>query len=90
MIRGSVFIGPHAVRRYVERCRPGLSYDAAREELLAAIADAHPIKSSGDCVVLRTGRAFGRIRLVVGPGRGPFPALLTVLSARTSKGRRRC
>lgn len=79
MIRGSVFVGPHAVARYRTRIRPGLTYDEARDELIAATQDAHPVRRSGDCVILRTGRRYGRIRLVVGPGDGPLPALVTVL-----------
>ena len=84
MIRGHAFVGPHAVRRYRERHRPDLTYEEAREELVDALEDAHVVKRSGDCVVMRTGRRFGRVRLVVGPGQGgPLPALLTVLPGHT-------
>lgn len=80
--RGSVFVTPHAVRRYMERCAPGLGYEEARDALLDLFERSHPVKPKhGGAWLFRTGKPL-RLRVIVAPPgvHGPLPALTTVLS----------
>ena len=76
--RGRFFVTPHAVRQYQRRVRPELGYEDARAELIAISERARYVRPARDgCEVWRTPRPE-RLRLIVGPGKGPLPALITV------------
>jgi hypothetical protein len=78
-MNGRWFITPHAVdqyRRRVHQC----SHDEARDDLIALSARAHFVKPlHSGCELWRTGKPH-RLRLIVGPGEGDMPALVTVLA----------
>lgn len=77
-VRGPLFVTPHAVRRFRERVRPELTYEQARDELVRLSRTAHRVRPTRDGAELwRTGPPE-RLRLIVGPGTGPLPALITV------------
>lgn len=77
--RGQWFITPHAVRRYIERVRPGLTYEQALEELVAASLRARRLHETAPGVVLyRDGRPLRTRFRVVENGAG-LPQLVTVL-----------
>lgn len=83
---GRWFITPHAVRQYIARVR-ACSYDEALADLIRISEAAHYVKpTKGGAQMWRgprhrigKGRRTGGIRLIVGPGEGDLPALLTVL-----------
>lgn len=78
MIPGRWFVTPHAVRRYRQRVRP----DASRGQALAELALWSEIaERRGSAEWIAEGPL--RLRLVVGRGEGPRPALLTVTTERT-------
>lgn len=76
---GRFFATPHAVRRFRDRIRPHLSYDQARRQLLRIAATAHPVKERRDGNWLWRAAKPTRLRLVIGAGEGPLPAIVTVL-----------
>jgi hypothetical protein len=83
MIEGDVFITPHAVRQYQTRTRAGrgMQFEAARAHLVEQVAKARAIKPTGrGGAVLFRGPKPERLRLVIGPGEGDKPALVTVLT----------
>ena len=82
MIDGGVFVTPHAVRQYQARARAGWSmgFEQARAHLVAQMELAHAVKPTGAGAVLFRGPKPERLRLIVGPGKGDMPALITVLT----------
>lgn len=89
---GRFFVAPHAVERFRHRMRPHLSYDRARRQLLRIAETAHPVKERRDGRWLYRAAPPTRLRLVVGEGEGPLPAIVTVLDPHDRydwKGRRR-
>jgi hypothetical protein len=82
MIDGDVFITPHAVRQYQARARAGWSmqFEEARAHLVEQVAKAHAVKPTGHGAVLFRGPKPERLRLLIGPGEGDMPALITVLT----------
>lgn len=80
MIAGRFFITPHAVRRYIERVRAGLSYEDALARLVTITEGAHRVREIGDGVELWRGPKPERLRLRVST-RGPgLPQVVTVLA----------
>jgi 3'-phosphoadenosine 5'-phosphosulfate sulfotransferase (PAPS reductase)/FAD synthetase len=80
MIAGRWFITPHAVRQYIARARPGLLYEEARDELIAASERAHFVRHERDeCDLYRLGKPL-RLRLIVSRRGTGLPQLVTVLS----------
>ena len=77
--RGRWFITPHAVRRYVERCRPGLSYERALGELVEASEAAKLVREIEPGILLYVGPKPHRWRYRVATGGTGLPQLLTVL-----------
>lgn len=77
--RGKWFITPHAVRRYVERCRPGLFYELALGELVAASETAKLRREVEPGVLEYVGPKPHRWRYRVATGGQGLPQLLTVL-----------
>jgi hypothetical protein len=78
-----VFITPHAVRQYQHRTRAGrgMSFEEARMHLIGQMTMAHVVKpTSNGAAVLFRGPKPERLRLLVGPGEGNKPALVTVLT----------
>jgi hypothetical protein len=85
-IMGRWYITPHAVEAYIRRVCP-----CTREQALVDLATiserAHYVKPAAGAAQLwrgprkriGKGRRTGGIRLIVGPGEGNLPALLTVL-----------
>lgn len=82
MIYGDVFITPHAVRQYQARARAGwgMGFEQARAHLVEQVAKARAIKPTGCGAVLFRGPKPERLRLLIGPGEGSMPALVTVLT----------
>lgn len=77
--RGRWFVTPHAVRRYIERVRPELTYEQALEELVAASMRARRLRETSPGVALyRDGRPL-RTRFRVAENGPGLPQLLTVL-----------
>lgn len=81
--RGPWFITPHAVARYIERCRPGLTYEKALEELIAHAETARYLRpvtvgNHGRCELWRT-RDRRNWRLIVSREKPGLPQLVTVL-----------
>lgn len=85
MIAGRWFITRHAVDRYRERIRPGLSYEQALAELIRLSEQSHFVKAlDGGIEFWRTGRPH-RLRFRVSTrssARGGKPQLLTVLAGK--------
>ena len=79
--RGPFFVTPHAVRRYIERVRPGLTYEQALGELVAMARGAHLVKELASGLELWRGPPPRRLRFRVSPGCGGLPQLVTVLEA---------
>jgi len=80
-IAGMWYVTPHAVARYRQRVR-SCSRDDARAELIALSSRARFVRPLEDgCEMWRGPRRgpSGGLRLIVGPGEGDLPALLTVL-----------
>lgn len=88
-VRSRFFATSHAVRQFVRRVRPDLSFVHARDELLRLAEGAHVVRPARNgCVLMRT-PAPERLRLIVGPGQGPLPAIVTV-ETRCDEDARRC
>ena len=85
-MQGRWYITPHAVDAYIHRVRQ-CSREEALADLVAISERAHYVKpATGAAQLWRgprkrigKGRRTGGIRLIVGPGEGDMPALLTVL-----------
>lgn len=75
---GRWFVTPHAVRRYVERCRPRLDYESALAELIEQSHGAHFVRHQSNGDLWRGPRPW-RFRFVVGHADGGLAPLLTVL-----------
>lgn len=93
MIAGPLFVTPHALQRFVETTR-GVPEDRARAlladeptrarmlgELVRETEGAHRVRDQRDGCALWRGPKPRRLRLIVGPGEGDRPALVTVLPA---------
>lgn len=81
MISGRWFVTPHAVHRYQERVRRGLTYEQALAELINAAESARFVRDTRDGLQLWRAGKPTRARLIVGPGEGGRMALVTVLPA---------
>lgn len=77
--KGRWFVTPHAVRRYLERVRPGLTYEQALAEIIRESWRARPVKPWGRAHLWR-GPKPRRLRYIVAPApRGRrLPVLITV------------
>lgn len=76
---GNWFVTPHAIRRYIERCKPGMSREKALRELVALSRVARFRRDLGPGIVEMVGPKPSKWRFRVstrGPGR---PQLLTVI-----------
>jgi hypothetical protein len=80
-IDGPFFITPHAVWRYVERIRPGLTYERALRELIDICKGAHAVKEIEPGLSLWRGPKPRRLRLRVSTREPGLPQLVTVLTA---------
>lgn len=78
MIDGPWFITPHAVQRYIERCRPRASYEEALHELVELSRGAVRKKTLESGAELWRGPKPLRLRMVVDRGNGGAPQLVTV------------
>ena len=85
-VRGAWFITPHAVRRYIERIAPHLSYGQALAELISESERAHFVRADETCEQWR-GAKPRRLRFRVARGEAGLPQLVTVLPSH-DKGRR--
>lgn len=81
MISGKWWISPHAVQRYIERIRPGISYERALGELVAMSEAAHPVKEIEPGLWLWRGPKPRRLRFRVSTSGAGAPQLVTVLTA---------
>lgn len=85
MIAGRWFITPHAVRRYIERVRPGLDYEQALAEITEHSLTARRVKEIAPGIDLWRGAKPLRLRFRVAADQrrpdGSFgkPQLLTVM-----------
>lgn len=86
-VRGRWFITPHAVKRYQSRICPGMTYEQAREDLIAESERAHFVRRGpglpgvSDLAELWRGGKPKRMRFVVMPADGSeLPQLVTVLA----------
>lgn len=68
----------HAITRYIERVRPRISRELARQELEAAASTAHYVGSRADGAERWRGPRPRRLRFIVEPGSPP--KLITVLA----------
>lgn len=84
MIAGRFFVTPHAVRQYRDRHRrgEGLSFDQALEELIRLSDQARYVKPMDTDAELWRLPGRKKIRLVVRPGEGKKPSIVTVLPHR--------
>lgn len=80
-VRGRFFVTPHAVRRYIERCKPWLSYRRALGELISHSESAHYVRQLDSGVQYWRGAAPARLRLfVMSPlDLSNLPSLVSVL-----------
>lgn len=82
VIEGPAFVTPHAIQRWRERVHADVTDEQARREILDALALARlrRVDESG-IEHWRAGQGcrFGCVRLRLGRGEGPLPAVLTVL-----------
>lgn len=69
---------PHAVRRYILRYRPGLSYEQALEEIIVMAQGARLVRRQNEAELWRGPRPM-RIRFVVKPAPDPscLPSIVT-------------
>lgn len=78
---GRFFCSPHAVRRFAQYLgNRTLTYDQILGRLIRLADRAHFVKrlpTGGE--LWRTGKPE-RLRLIVGPGSGPLPVVITVLA----------
>lgn len=88
MIDGPWFITPHAVKRYIERVRPHLSYERALADLVAESKRAHAVKEIEPGLWLWRGGKPRRLRFRVSTLGDGAPQLVTVLAAHD--GLQRC
>lgn len=74
---------PHAVARYIERARPGLSYERALAELIDESTRAHRVKEISPGLSLWRGPKPMRLRYRVADPTTPdeLPQLVTVLTS---------
>jgi len=82
--RGAWFITPHAVRRYIDRIAPHLTYEQALAELIHESERAHMVKVVEDVEHWR-GAKPRRLRFRVSRRGAGLPQLITVL-----RGHDRC
>jgi hypothetical protein len=81
-IRGRAFVGPHVVKRWIERVHTGVTYEQARDEVIEALDVATLRKTDADGTQhwrCGLGCRWGRIRFRLAPGAGPSLAVVTVL-----------
>lgn len=77
---GAWFITPHAVRRYIERIEPGLTYEQALGALVRLSTEAQRVRDISPGLALYRGPKPMRVRLRVASGaNGMMPQLVTVL-----------
>lgn len=76
--RGKFFITPHAVRRFIERIRPDLSFERALGVLIDLSSRARRVRGKGRGYEVWRTPSPERLRLIVGPGEGALPAVITV------------
>ena len=82
MIAGRFFVTPHAVRRFIERIDPRLTYEQALAELVGCSERVRRVKELSPGVWLyREGRPR-RLRFIVAINGHGAPQLLTVLRGR--------
>jgi len=76
---GAWFVTPHAVRRYIERCEPGLTYEQALETLVRLSTEAQRVRDIAPGLALYRGPKPLRVRLRVADADAGLPQLVTVL-----------
>lgn len=81
MVRGRWFCTPHAVRQFIDRCAPGLSYEQALDALIALSLEAKRGKVLDTGATLWRGPKPTRLRCYVQERvpPGALPQLLTVV-----------
>lgn len=77
---GRWFIGPHSVRRYIERVAPRLSYEDALERMISESERSHYVRTERDGCELWRGPKPARARFIVQPQATGLPVLRTVLA----------
>jgi len=78
-VAGKWFVTPHAVARYIERVRPGASYETALRELVRESETARPVKEIEPGLWLYRGAKPRRLRYRVSTREPGLPQLVTVL-----------
>jgi len=78
--KGRWFVTPHAVRQYIARVRPGLSYERALGELIRMSEGAHFVREQRNGELWR-GPKPRRLRFIVCRDMPGKPQLVTVLFA---------
>lgn len=81
---GRAFISPHAIRAYRRRIRQCTNEDALAD-LIDLSQRAHFVRTARDGCELWRAPGPNRIRLIVGPGEGSLPALVTVMPEHDSQ-----
>lgn len=80
-MEGNFFVTPHAVRRFISRISPGMSYEQARDAIIDGVdrTDSPLVRTrNGVAYVLRVRRPYS-FRAVIGPGERGAPAIITIL-----------
>jgi len=85
MARGKWFITPHAVKRYIQRVAPSLTYEEALEELVFMSSKARRIKEMSPGIALYRGGKPLRLRFRVAECGDGLPRLLTVMKGHDRK-----
>lgn len=91
MARGRWFVTPHAVRQYIQRVRPRLSFEEALEELVDLSWRAHRVKEIGPGIALWRGPRPLRLRCIVSEQtteERPWIQLLTVYQGKDPEWQR--
>jgi hypothetical protein len=81
MVEGPFFITPHAIDRYIERVRPGISRGQALRDLIEMSRGAHVVKEIEPGLWLWRGPKPRRLRLRVSSREPGLPQLVTVIEA---------
>lgn len=79
--KGRYFITPHAVRAFIAKIAPRMTYEHARAEIIDCLSRAGSERPTQNrvafCVRVRDKR--WNFRAVIGRGEGSLPAVVTIL-----------